>query len=935
MGDENHIRTLGDNSKPSHEGYKNTIELPIGNNVVPLRSDTIRLVQNGCSFHGLRSEDPNQHLKDFLKLVDSLDLHGENKERTHLRTIDQSAGGKLHDLNAEESWALLEDLALYDNKIWNDPRDFAKPVKAIVLPQDVLSTSDRRLIELENQVQRLMEAHLAPIQLTQVNKITTLCEICSGPHYTQYCMEDPEQAHVEYTSSRSDEAGDLQCSTHIHSSINAITIHPKQPEESQVNEPNIGQEEKGLVPRSSNAKFVCSKGDDGKVMFIEIIQDDDEPRKKGPNKGEGAATEEPAVEYFDTLPTRDKLTYHRYLMSGPIPSIFLKNPIITEGCHSNLKIPCNIGHVHIKKAYIDLNSHINIMTRMMYNWIMRRKLNPRDNANGGISNFTKRIKGMHVFVGNFTYVVYFMIVEDISSIIDPRLSQVVLGRPFIEISNMTHNLPEGVVRNEEDKRRGVDYIMSKILGFYKECLELGLEYVTGLDDEGEVTKKQSHKPKSEDTNQEKLYLLNMDLCGPMRVASVNRKKYILIIEDDYSRFTWVKFLASNDEAPDFIIKFLKMIQVRLNETVRNIRTDNGTEFANQTLQDYYEQVGISHETSVARTPQQNGVVERRNRTLVKAARTMLIFAQAPLFLWVKAIATSLFDEFFSPPASVASPVPVEEALTPVELTGSPSSTIIDQDAPSPSTSQTTPQSQSQTIPLSAEEDSHNLEVSHMSNDSYFGISIPETVSEESSLSDVIPTTEHSDAPISEHLSKWTKDHLLQNIIGAQALCFLCNECLFDANHAMCLIDHVNSMNVRDKSASKKNKKRKEWKPTGKVFNSVGYKWKPTERTFTLVGNACPLTRITTTNKVPLRVPIPLEVVAPKHVVTRVYTRRPKVPKSVPNSKPKVAKSRTANRMNPDTSQVSDTSVAPSSSFLIDCRLSKLFCGIWTRAAPST
>ncbi|GJY77897.1 zinc finger, CCHC-type containing protein [Tanacetum coccineum] len=74
MGDENPIRTLGDYSKPSHEGYKNTIELPLGNNVVPLRSDTIQLVQNGCSFHGLRSEDPNQHRKDFLKLVDSLDL---------------------------------------------------------------------------------------------------------------------------------------------------------------------------------------------------------------------------------------------------------------------------------------------------------------------------------------------------------------------------------------------------------------------------------------------------------------------------------------------------------------------------------------------------------------------------------------------------------------------------------------------------------------------------------------------------------------------------------------------------------------------------------------------------------------------------------------------------------------------------------------------
>ncbi|GKB25235.1 hypothetical protein Tco_0864636 [Tanacetum coccineum] len=123
------------------------------------------------------------------------------------RTIDQSAGGKLHDRNAKESWALLEDLALYDNESWNDPRDFAKPVKAIALPQDVPSTSDRRLIELENQVQRLMEAHLAPTQPTQVNKITTSCEICSGPHDTQYCMEDPKQAFVEYASSRTDEAG--------------------------------------------------------------------------------------------------------------------------------------------------------------------------------------------------------------------------------------------------------------------------------------------------------------------------------------------------------------------------------------------------------------------------------------------------------------------------------------------------------------------------------------------------------------------------------------------------------------------------------------------------------------------------------------------------------------------------------------------------------
>ncbi|GKC14736.1 hypothetical protein Tco_1011518 [Tanacetum coccineum] len=150
MGDENPIRTLGDYSKPSHVGYRNTIELLVRNNVVPLRSDTIRLVQNECSFRGLLSEDPNQHLKDFLKLVDSLDLKGNR---------------------------------------------FALRCPEYIRPPP-------------NQVQCLMEAYLAPTQPTQVNKITTSCEIYIGPHDTEYCMENPEQAFVDYASSRTDEAGE-------------------------------------------------------------------------------------------------------------------------------------------------------------------------------------------------------------------------------------------------------------------------------------------------------------------------------------------------------------------------------------------------------------------------------------------------------------------------------------------------------------------------------------------------------------------------------------------------------------------------------------------------------------------------------------------------------------------------------------------------------
>ncbi|GJR06186.1 retrovirus-related pol polyprotein from transposon TNT 1-94 [Tanacetum coccineum] len=116
------------------------------------------------------------------------------------------------------------------------------------------------------------------------------------------------------------------------------------------------------------------------------------------------------------------------------------------------------------------------------------------------------------------------------------------------------------------------------------------------------SKKKPHKPKSEDTNQEKLYLLHMDLSGLMRVASVNGKK-------------------SKDEAPDFIIEFLKMIQVRLKVPVRRIGIDNGTEFVNQTLREYYKKVRISHETSVSRSPQQNGVVERHNEAVATACYT--------------------------------------------------------------------------------------------------------------------------------------------------------------------------------------------------------------------------------------------------------------------------------------------------------------------------
>ncbi|GKD86799.1 retrovirus-related pol polyprotein from transposon TNT 1-94 [Tanacetum coccineum] len=136
----------------------------------------------------------------------------------------------------------------------------------------------------------------------------------------------------------------------------------------------------------------------------------------------------------------------------------------------------------------------------------------------------------------------------------------------------------------------------------------------------------------------------MDLCGPMRVASINGKKYILVIVDDFSRYTWVYYLRSKDETPKIIKKFITQAQLNYKAKVCKIRTDNGTECKNATLKAHYEKLGIMQQFSIARTPQQNEVVERRNRTLVEAARTMLIFSKLPEFLWAEAVVTACFTQ---------------------------------------------------------------------------------------------------------------------------------------------------------------------------------------------------------------------------------------------------------------------------------------------------
>ncbi|GJX25843.1 retrovirus-related pol polyprotein from transposon TNT 1-94 [Tanacetum coccineum] len=164
-------------------------------------------------------------------------------------------------------------------------------------------------------------------------------------------------------------------------------------------------------------------------------------------------------------------------------------------------------------------------------------------------------------------------------------------------------------------------------------------------------------------------------------------------------------------------------------------------------------------------------------------------------------------------------------------------------------------------------------------------------------------------------------HVMQSMLNAnsKSVYAICNECLFDANHDKCVLDYVHDVNVLSKSKNdkRKNKIRKVWKPTGKVFTEIGYSWKPTERIFTIVGNRCPLTRITSTKEVPLKENTITPVITPS-LELKLYNRKPKASRSVGSrSKVKIVKSKTSNTKEPEQSWGSTVSDVPSSS-LINC-----------------
>ncbi|KAJ9567766.1 LOW QUALITY PROTEIN: hypothetical protein OSB04_003732 [Centaurea solstitialis] len=155
-------------------------------------------------------------------------------------------------------------------------------------------------------------------------------------------------------------------------------------------------------------------------------------------------------------------------------------------------------------------------------------------------------------------------------------------------------------------------------------------------------KRASHPPKPEQGSKSPLSLIHMDLCGPKKTVSLAENTFSIV--DDYSRYTWTRFLKTKDETSNLIINFIKAVQVQLKLPVQTVRSDNGTEFKNQVLKGFYNSLGITQTFSAARTPEQNGVVERRNRTLVEAARSMLAQSQLPQYLWAEAVNTACYTQ---------------------------------------------------------------------------------------------------------------------------------------------------------------------------------------------------------------------------------------------------------------------------------------------------
>ncbi|GJW52349.1 hypothetical protein Tco_0093700 [Tanacetum coccineum] len=310
--------------------------------------------------------------------------------------------------------------------------------------------------------------------------------------------------------------GRPQCSTHIHGSINTVTIHPKQQSDSHDDEPEeIKEEEQEREGDPEDTNTIAYNEEQRDTLQLER-EDITAFDNLGLNRDDDGIEWLAVEEALDLVDISKELVYESFIKG--MPKCLLNYDFkIKKGDPRNLKISCMIGHKFTVNAYIDIDLPMNIMSLAYYDTIRKNRYEYMGR------NFIGLGRDMHVFVGNMSYVIDFTILENIETNIDTSLSHVIFGRPLIEIACLAINRKHGLMtftdgtkeitfktpykdpERSELSSEGHDLLSSRVKlseddydrgcrkpsdledGFYTNTIKLGPEYLTGMDDEGEVT----------------------------------------------------------------------------------------------------------------------------------------------------------------------------------------------------------------------------------------------------------------------------------------------------------------------------------------------------------------------------------------------------------------------------------------------------------------
>ncbi|GJZ93756.1 MAK10-like protein [Tanacetum coccineum] len=511
MGDENLIRTLGDYSKPSHEGYRNIIELLVWNNVVPFRSDTIRTakLRNDIlmfqQHHGESLSEAWTRLKDLLQKVPH---HGINRwlqiqifydhVSFHFKCeIDHAAGGKLGNKNADESWEIIENLALYDHEGWNDMKEFVKPVKAISTPQGISKRPDRRLLELEDQIKFLLKGsrptprssthiphayanavHSKPRpqshnEPSKLNPFTFREHTCPSPQpqalgttfearirdymaahskrmerfenaIFKQCeeindrMTEMFELFKELTTSRAPEKVLIreEAKFPVTKNVNSISLVKGYEERSDKTDETLDNTEKPTVIETEIPAMEAERSNETK----------NKPIKKAKRKEVEEVLSSRPVEYYLKHRINERLIEGLVDNNRPVYEAILKKKITKkEDVRGNFEIPCSIGGLKHVNDLVDQGSDVKVMPYSTYMKLtneMRAETNIRFSlASHSYIYPLGIVEDVLVEVAEHVYTVDFVILD----IKENKKRPFILGTPFMTTAKAAIKVNKGTI----------------------------------------------------------------------------------------------------------------------------------------------------------------------------------------------------------------------------------------------------------------------------------------------------------------------------------------------------------------------------------------------------------------------------------------------------------------------------------------------------------